>query len=119
MADTSIIMFFGDGEHKFHLTDQMISELQRKCGSGIGVIATRLFTQQFALSDITETIRLGLIGGGCNPEIAKAMIDAYVVGLPLTQSYHIALPVINAAYFGGEPEVVPVDTEQPKEEDAA
>jgi hypothetical protein len=119
MADTSVTMFFGDSEHKFHLTDPMIDELQRKCGSGIGVIATRLFTQQFSLSDITETIRLGLIGGGCNPEIAKAMIDAYVAGLPLTQSYHIALPVMNAAYFGSEPEVVPVDTEQSQEQEAA
>ena len=65
--------FFGDGERDFLLTPEIIVELERKTGAGIGGLCRRLFAGDFKHADITETIRLGLIGGGTSPKEADAL----------------------------------------------
>jgi len=62
--------FFGDGTYTFALTDDMITELERKTEIGIGALYMRAANSQFALDDLIQTIRLGLIGGGTPPEQA-------------------------------------------------
>lgn len=94
--------FFGDGEKTFALTTPMIQELERKTGHGIGLIFRRIQQHQFSLQDISEVIRLGLIGGGTKPAIADAMVKTYVDGQPLVESMEIALDVIAARFLGSE-----------------
>ena len=57
--------FFGDGEKTFALPFPLIEELQRK--TGIGALFHRVRTLAFDAADLSEIIRLGLIGGGMKP----------------------------------------------------
>ncbi|WP_407192532.1 gene transfer agent family protein [Bradyrhizobium sp. STM 3566] len=100
MADLSYTAFFGDDEHTFKLTPALIRELEAKCGSGIGMIANRLFARNFAQADINETLRLALIGGGTTPKRAHELIAAYVDGRPLVETYELAAKILERTLFG-------------------
>lgn len=101
MADLSFTTFFGDGEHTFELTPALIRELETKCGSGVGMIANRLFSRTFAQADLTETIRLALLGGGgITPKRAHELIVAYVDGRPLIETYELAAKILERTLFG-------------------
>lgn len=92
--------FFGDGEKTFALSTPMVLELERRTGNGIGAIFARIRAHQFTLQDVTETIRLSLIGGGASPSDADALVKAYVDERPLVESMEIALDVITARMLG-------------------
>jgi hypothetical protein len=95
--------FFGDAEYAFRLTQPQITELEAKCGAGIGLICTRVFHRQFSQADIAETIRLALIGGGLDPKRAAALVVAYVAVRPLSETYPIASKILERVYFGPPP----------------
>ncbi|AWO95264.1 gene transfer agent family protein [Bradyrhizobium diazoefficiens] len=97
---TPYTAFFGDGEHSFKLTPEMIHELETKCGSGVGMIANRLFSRNFAQADVIETIRCALIGGGETPKRAHELIVAYVNGRPLIETYELAAKILERTLFG-------------------
>jgi hypothetical protein len=92
--------FFGDGEYQFRLTLALITELESKCGAGIGTIAARVFAKHFTQNDIHETIRLAAIGGGMNAKRAAEMIAVYVADRPLIDSYQLASKILDHVYFG-------------------
>lgn len=94
------VAFFGDAEHSFRLTAPMVIELERKTGAGIGALCTRVFAKQFSQSDLQETIRCALIGGGMDPKRAAEMIAAYAVDRPIMEIYSLAVAVVEAAFFG-------------------
>jgi len=94
------VAFFGDGEKSFALTDDMIEELQRKAGIGIGAVYSRVMTGQFQLADIMETIRLGLIGGGASPKDAQALVDAYARPTPIIEAFQLAADILEARWTG-------------------
>lgn len=97
---TPYTAFFGDGEHIFKLTPELVRELETKCGSGIGAIANRLFSRNFAQADINETVRLALVGGGITPKRAHELIVAYVDGRPLIEPYELAAKILERCLFG-------------------
>ena len=92
--------FFGDAEYPFRLTPALIIELEHKTGAGIGALCARLFNRQFAQADIHETIRLSLIGGGLKPERAATLIASYAVDRPLSETYPIAVAILENVWFG-------------------
>lgn len=92
--------FFGDAEHTFKLTDDMITELERLSGVGIGAFYQRAIAMQFSVADITQTIRLGLVGGGMNPEQAKTLTDTYAVNRPMAETFPLALDILDARWSG-------------------
>lgn len=98
---------WADGKYLFALKLKQIEELQRLCGAGLGEIAQRLLVdRRWRVSDVVETIRLGLVGGGMPAVRARELIDTYVDGRPLADPRDPANPlvtaqaVIMAAYFG-------------------
>ncbi|MGO1080273.1 gene transfer agent family protein [Inquilinus sp. CA228] len=102
-----IELSWADGTYLFALKLKQIEELQRLCGAGLGEIAQRLLVERrWRVSDVVETIRLGLIGGGLPAVRARELIDTYVDGHPLADprdpANHLmtAQAVITAAYFG-------------------
>lgn len=97
---TAYTTFFGDQEYTFKLTPESIRELESKCGSGIGAIANRLFSRNFAQADINETIRLALVGGGTSPRRAHELIVAYVDGRPLIETYELASEILERTLLG-------------------
>jgi hypothetical protein len=97
---TSISKFFGDRERNFRLTPKLIPELERVTNSGIGALVQRIMNRSFSYSDVIETVRLGLIGGGTEPQEAAALIHAYVEGAPFDSSYLLAVEILSALWFG-------------------
>jgi len=94
--------FFGDGEHIFALTDDMIAELERIADLGIGALYLRTVNMAFKLVDLVEIIRLGLIGGGATPEKAMRLTDTYARNRPVDELFPLALDVLDARWGGTE-----------------
>jgi len=94
--------FFGDREHTFALTDDMIAELERLTGEGIGAIYSRAVTGGFSLGTLKEIIRLGLIGGGASTEHAKRLTDTYATDRAIAEILPLALDVLQARWGEAE-----------------
>jgi len=92
--------FFGDAEREFQLTPELITELERKTGAGIGGLCKRLFANDFHYGEVLEVIRLALIGGGEKPETAAALVSAYGAHRPLIETYPLALSILETLWFG-------------------
>jgi hypothetical protein len=99
-VEISHVGFFGDGFQTFCLTDEMIAELERIAGAGIGALYLRIAAAQFNVAEMTEIIRLGLIGGGMQPEQAKALVETYARNRPLGELFPLALDVLDARWSG-------------------
>lgn len=92
--------FFGDGEKTFALTNNEILELERKTGSGIGLIYQQFVSAQFRLPDTLEVIRLGLIGGGTSPLEAHELVQAYSKSTPVVQVFNLAFDILETRWSG-------------------
>jgi hypothetical protein len=128
MSNAFIDLEFGDGQYTFALPLAQISELQRKCGIGIGGLYARTLkgitrvgnetmlvpgAAEFYALDVIETIRHGLIGGGkgvvngeeikVTPLMANRLIDTYVLGQPLVEAWKTATSILFAAIMGYDP----------------
>ena len=96
----AIELDWADGTYTFRLGLSEIEELERKRDLGIFQIATRLSPdiRQCRLSDISEVIRLGLIGSGCMPPVdALAKVRKYVDERPIDESRDVAYAIAMAA----------------------
>lgn len=92
--------FFGDAEYELKLTNPMVRELERSTGTGIGALCQKVFAGRFHLAEITETIRLALIGAGLDPEKAKALSDTYSTTPSLVHGLSLAVAVLEEFYAG-------------------
>ena len=81
---------------------ELIIELERKTGAGIGGLCRRLFAGEFsqATPTFTETIRLAMIGAGTTPKDADALVAAYAVNRPLSEIYPLAVSILETLWFG-------------------
>ena len=84
---------FADGTYTFRLGLDQIEEIERKRDLSIFEIVERLRTRTSRLSDISEVLRLGLIGGGTQPVEALALVRRYVDERPLDENRDIAYAV--------------------------
>lgn len=98
--------FFGDRERDFSLTPHLIPELERLTGKGIAAIVDGVRRASF--SELVNTIRLGLVGGGAHPEEATALINAYVKAHPLGEVHLLALDILTDLWTG--PVAQPINT---------
>lgn len=101
--------FFGDSVRTFTLTDTIIEELQHKTGLGIGALFLRMSSSQFRVADIVEVIRLGLVGGGTNPQEAQRLVEAYAKNRPFDETFPLALDILDARWNGKPEPVAPAD----------
>ena len=70
--ETYVDEFFGDAVHRFDLhagSFDRLTELQEKTGDGPFVTFKRLRDGEWRVVDVSETIRIGLIGGGASPSV--------------------------------------------------
>ncbi|WP_105385155.1 gene transfer agent family protein [Neorhizobium alkalisoli] len=82
--------FFGDGEKVFAFPSrELIEELERKTGQGVGALFRRFRQSDYSFSDVTEIIRLGLIGGGTAPAEADRLVSVYAIGRPLAEVFEV------------------------------
>lgn len=92
--------FFGDAERSFRLPPELVGELERLTGTGIGGFTRRFFQGDFRLADLHAVIRLGLIGGGEAPKEADALVSAYAVPRPVMEIFPLALGTLEILMFG-------------------
>ncbi len=90
--------FFGDRERDFALTPHLIPEYQRLTGNPIG--ATIASIRRLSHAEITEAIRLGLIGAGTSPEEAAKQVSTYLPVLPLGAANALAVEILADLWTG-------------------
>ncbi|MFT4056187.1 MAG: GTA-gp10 family protein, partial [Novosphingobium sp.] len=114
MPDTAVDLDFADGHYRFWLALPHVVELERKCGgksifamydamgAGLGMAGDApvyMGGSTAMVTEIRETIRLGLIGGGSamvdgaeievGPNRARDLVDTYTFpARPLTEGLH-------------------------------
>lgn len=94
---------WANGEDQFCLSKVgLILDLESKCSAGIATILRRLAEKEFFLSDVRETIRLGLIGGGMPPDKAMTAVKHHVDlnENGLAPSVFLAYAIIEAVLVG-------------------
>jgi len=89
---------FADGTYTFRLSVSGIEELEGKVRRGIFQIADDLdpAVRSARIKTISETIRIGLIGGGMPPADALALTRRYVDERPLPENLLLAYSVVLA-----------------------
>lgn len=126
---THIDLAFGDGTYRFRLPLPQINEVQRKTGLGIGAHFAKLLQGRyqtgegevfglpteatFAVADVVEPIRHGLIGGGIGwidgaevkvtPDVLNALMETYVYpARPLSEAWGYSVSILMACVEGYE-----------------
>lgn len=115
MRDAKITQPFGDDEYVFRLAWGQISELQEKTGCGPFFLLSRFESGEWKIEDISEIIRLGLIGGGMVPIDALKLVRRYVMERPPLENLPLAQAVLIAGLMGA-PEEQPGEPKAPDEE---
>ncbi len=126
MPDTRIDLDFADGRYSFWLALPHVIELERKCGgksifamydamgAGLGLSGddpVYLGGGTAMVTDIRETIRLGLQGGNSatvdgatvevGPRRSIELVETYVFpARPLIEGLHVAWSILHAAING-------------------
>lgn len=104
--DARIELDWADGTYAFRLAWGQLAELQEKCDAGPYVVLQRLHSGAWRIEDISNIIRLGLIGGGLEPSPALKLTRAYVEARPPMESLIPAQVILSAALMGAPEEAV-------------
>lgn len=102
-APCHVTLEFGDGEYLFRLPCKQIAELQEKCNAGIGTIYQRVFSGNYYIADLVETVRLGLIGGKLDVVLANRLVANYVDDMPKSVLVELASAILLANLAGYKP----------------
>ena len=99
---------FADGEYDFRLGWGQLVELQERCNAGPHFILNRLHTGAWLVEDISETIRLGLLGADkeLKPSVATELVRRYVKERPPLENHTLAVVILAAALMGSPEEPV-------------
>lgn len=102
--DGSITLPFADGPKVFRLAWGELVKLQEACDAGPYVVYQRLMLGNWKIGDISNTIRLGLIGGGLTPDKALGFVRDYVETRPPLESLPLAQGILGTALQGAPDE---------------
>lgn len=113
-TDGDINLVWGGDKRRFRLAIENLLALQEKRNSGPLEIATRLRLGSWKLEDITDTIRIGLIGAGVDWKTAEKLVADHIK--PGQISYHAmtAFAILMAALQGAPED----ETDKKKDEPA-
>lgn len=104
---------WGGDTRTFRLDISRLIALQDATGSGPYEVLTRLSSGRWLIKDITETIRLGLLGGGMDGKKARELVEEHVSAGSVMQSVQVAQAIVMAALIGDPEE--PVGKKEPAE----
>lgn len=96
----TIDLDWADGSYRFALRWGELAELQEKTDAGPYVVLQRLGSGAWRVEDLSNIVRLGLIGGGMKPEDALKKVRFYVEHRPPLESVPLAYAVLQAALLG-------------------
>lgn len=107
--------YWADGRHTFRLRVGEIRALEARTKMGLQFLYLKIEQANGTFDEVTETIRLFLIGGGEAPETAERLVDDYVIR-PSRYSAAVELAAeILAAHLQGAPEEELPKSESPGE----
>ena len=92
--DATILLPFGDDERLFKLGMDQLFVLEQKRDCGFAVLHGRLMNGGWSSTDVTETLRLGLVGGGMDVLQAKQLVERYCVPGRLDECATLAFYVL-------------------------
>ncbi|MGB3445739.1 MAG: gene transfer agent family protein [Xanthobacteraceae bacterium] len=98
--DASVTLPWADGDYTFRLAWGELIKLQEACDAGPGMVLQRLMTNDCRVQDISNTIRLGLVGGGMEPTKALQMVRDYVESRPPLENRALAYGILAVAWHG-------------------
>lgn len=104
MRNARITEFFGDAEYDFRLGYGELLELQEKTGVGPFALYRRFMADDWYVSDIYETIRIGLIGGKMAPREAFRLCVKYIKGTTPLDNLNLARMILVAGLHGAPDE---------------
>lgn len=90
--------FFGDGEHAFAFDLATIETLERETDTGVPALVRGFLGSDYRATDLKNTIRLGLIGGGMDPEAAAKLVENYFLAHGLERCRIIAALALSALF---------------------
>lgn len=103
MINGQVTLDWADGSYPFNVAKfEQALELEEKCDAGLQELLERMTARRWRVTDIRETVRIGLIGGGLEPTAALKLVRRYVEGRPWAESVPIARTVLLAAIVGVE-----------------
>lgn len=108
-----VVLDWADGTYMFRLPVNQLIELEEKCSAPFTVVYSRLTEGRYSITDVRETIRLALIGGGLEPTEAVKLVRRYVDERPKASNLPFARAALAATLFGfeveplGNPEAAP------------
>jgi hypothetical protein len=106
MRDARITFDWVDGTYSFRLAWKELAELQEKCDAGPWVILNRLQSGHWRIEDVSNVIRLGLIGGGIAPSDALSKVRKWVEDRPPMENHPFAIAILSAGLLGVDDEPV-------------
>jgi len=76
--------------------------IEERCNAGLGAVYQRIANGTWKINDISEVIRLSLIGAGMSAEEAKKKTDVHVFQNPngLAPSLMVSMRILEAALVG-------------------
>ncbi|MBD3847109.1 gene transfer agent family protein [Bosea sp. SSUT16] len=77
--DGSVVLPFGEEERLFRLGMDQLFALEQKRDCGFALLHDRLMRGGWSIADVSETLRLGLVGAGMELRPAKELVDRYCV----------------------------------------
>lgn len=95
---------WADGKYTFALKWEQLALLQEKTDCGPLALLDRLSTRQWRIEDISQAIRLALIGGGTEPAAALKLVEAYVEKRPPLENHMLAYAIVSAGVQGAPEE---------------
>lgn len=102
--DAKIELDWADGTYTFRLGFGQLVELQEKTGCGPQFLLQRLADKRWMVQDVSEIVRIGLIGGGMTPDRALSLVRIYIQGRPPLENVPIAFAVLSAGLMGAPEE---------------
>lgn len=115
--DAKVTLAWADGDYVFRLAWGQLAELQEKTNAGPYVVLQRLYEGTWRVEDLSNVLRLGLIGGGMPPVEALKKVRTYVEARPPLESVPFATVVLSAGLMGAQDEQ-PGEAEAPNQEAA-
>lgn len=104
--DAKVVLDWADDSYVFRLGWDQLETLQEECDAGPYVILHRLHSHQWKMQDISNVIRLGLVGGGMEPVAALKKIREYVKKRPPLENHAFAVGILSAGLMGAPDEPV-------------
>lgn len=102
--DAQVTLKWANGRHTFRLGWGELIMLQEECNAGPFEILMRFSRGNWRVQEISNVIRLGLIGGGLPPAEALTLVEKYVEARPPLENLVFARGILGVAVQGNPDE---------------